>query len=132
MKPLKRIALLAGLVSGIVLLWLVPGINTAKQTRYVRTWEDTDAKTTPVALRDTTRTLVYQPEAPKKYKKEIIEDEAKLENIKAEMFSRATHFKEEELVIEIQEVPLAVEDSVAAPLGQMDSLHIARLDSLRR
>lgn len=123
MKPIKRIALLAGVVSFIVLLWLLPNINTAKQARYVRTWEDTDVKAASVNVADTTRRKEV-----KEYKKEVIEDKATLEDVKVEMFSRAIHFTEEKMV----EIPdtLVVEELAQEVFEEEDSVYLAKLDTL--
>jgi len=127
MKPFKRIAILAGIVSGIVLLWLIPNINKEKQTRYIRTWEDTDAKSVTVSLLDTTRKTAPLPNVAKNYKTEIIESKAKLRDIKASSFSRAMQFEKE---ISIAKVLDSLEVERQLIKAEIDSVSVVRLDTL--
>src|SRR6188768_3261332 len=98
MKPLKRIAVLFVAASAITVLWLMPGINTARDVRYTRIYENTDK---PALAPDTTgrkissRQKADAPVPSKKYKRESIKSGAKLSDVKVAMFSRAVHFNEE-------------------------------------
>lgn len=116
MKPLKRITLLFVAVAAIVVFWLAPGINTARDTRYTRTYEDTDKSFLAVGDSAKRKISARQGKTPdnlqsKKYKKETIESTSKLSKIKATQFSRAIHFEEEKLIVDVdsvKEIELAV------------------------
>jgi hypothetical protein len=133
MKPIKKILLLMLCVSAIVLLWLVPGINTAKTVRYTRTFEDTDPQ--PHQSFDSTLLKIQLPTAhaktleTKRYKKEHISSKASIREIKAEMFSRATHFKEVEEILPIEKVIVEV-DSIERTVVKNDSINHTLLDSI--
>jgi hypothetical protein len=137
MKPFKSILLLTAIVSAIVLLWLVPGINTASQAKYVRIYEDTDA--TIAVKSDTTPSKeklsrTSETKTPKKYKSESIEADAQLRDIKPRMFSRAIHFDEtlltEEVVISKE---LLKNDSISEPqISLLDSVQMAAIDTIAR
>jgi hypothetical protein len=134
MKPFKKILLLSLSVAAIVLLWLVPGINTAKSVRYTRTFEDTDNRPATaeatVGVSDTVRLAAKSsPDAitlaGKKFKKEHIETEAGISNVKMEMFSRATHFHEEKIPKVLEELIVEI-DTVTQTIVAQDSVnHVA-------
>lgn len=117
MKPSKRISLLLAAVTAIVMFWLAPGINTARDTRYTRRYEDTD-KAAHITASDTSKRKVKTRQASpsnkdqsKTYKKETIESTSKLSKIKATQFSRAIHFEEEKIIVDldsVQEIELTV------------------------
>jgi hypothetical protein len=102
MKPLKRIAILFIAVVAIALLWLVPGINTAKDVTYTRIYEDTNNSALPAP--DTTgrkvssRQKINTPVQTKKYKRESIKSGAKISDMNAKVYSRAIHFTEEKII----------------------------------
>ena len=52
MKPFKKIITLSVIVLSIVLFWLVPGINKARDVQYTRIYEDTDRKPKLFPTRD--------------------------------------------------------------------------------
>ena len=119
MKPLKRIVILSVAVSAIAILWLVPGINTAKDVTYTRIYEDTDtpalSASDTVGRKISARQKVNTPVQTKKYKRESIKSGAKVSDMNAKVYSRAIHFTEEELieVDSLQEVQLVLaRDSV--------------------
>lgn len=105
MKPsIKRIVILLVVISGIILTGLVPNVNKANAIRYTRVYENTDTKRETIAvsqsqLTDTVKTKKEKarPAEHKKkaYKKESIQADAKLKDIKPAMFSRAMHYQEE-------------------------------------
>ena len=108
MKPFKRMIVLLVIVSGIVVFWLIPGINKAKDSSYTRVYEDTDKKFENVKRRDTpglkslnTSRETTIGQTKKIYKKESIHSHDKLSDIKPSMFSRAIQFREELDTIEI-------------------------------
>lgn len=110
MKPSKRISLLLAAVTAIVMFWLAPGINTARDTRYTRRYEDTD-KPVLITASDSAKRKVKSRQANppdkhqnKKYKEETIESTSKLSKIKATQFSRAIHFEAEKLSIDLDSV----------------------------
>ena len=133
MKRFKKILVLTGIVLGIVLFWLVPQAGKSHYVRFTRTYEDTDK---PKVVPPSADTLtVYMPVAEttppppsKKWKKEIIEGDASLEDIDAEMYSRALQFEE------MEEIPLdmvILEDTTENPLVvDLDSAHLAATDTL--
>jgi len=102
MKPLKRIAILFIAVSAIVSFWLIPGINTAGDVQYTRRYEDTE-KVSPDTTRPaiSARQRIETPVQSKAYKSESIKAGEKLSKIHPSHFSRAIHFKEEKLYVEI-------------------------------
>ncbi|HYC84569.1 MAG TPA: hypothetical protein VEB86_05070 [Chryseosolibacter sp.] len=103
MKPIKKVLMLAGVVSAIVMLWLVPNITKAKTSRYVRVYEDTDAKIpyTPFVSQDP---LSGEEELTRRevklllarYLKDRSESHMDKFTEEAEWFSRATHFMDEQ------------------------------------
>jgi hypothetical protein len=123
MKPMKKIMLLTSAVSAIVLLWLVPGINTAKQAQYTRKYEDVDKKVVASA-NDTTRQAYAVKIAPV-YKTETIKQEMKLSKIKPEMFSRALQF--EEVILEDS---LLLEIDAEPKIVAIDTVQVTPADSL--
>jgi hypothetical protein len=93
MKQLSRIVVLAVVAAGIIVLWLVPGINQAENMTYVRIYEDTDFKsqrTLDLNTRDTTSKV----DQKKKYKREKIRSKDKLRKVNGKMFSRIVQFEE--------------------------------------
>lgn len=132
MKPFRKILILAVIVTAIVTFWLIPGVNKANYSGYVRVYEDTDQ---PIKALPQDTVSLYLPvvkpdiEAPKKiYKKERIKGDASLEDLKVEMFSRATHFREEELLIEPE---LVLEDTTDVQQYVVkDSLQLVQPDTI--
>ncbi|HEY3403143.1 MAG TPA: hypothetical protein VGK59_07140 [Ohtaekwangia sp.] len=113
MKPLKRIIILFVAVSAIVLLWLVPGINTARNVTYTRIYEDTDKIAVPdtAGRKISARQEINTSAQTKKYKQESIKAGEELSKIDPSMFSRAIHFKEEKIISEVdslEEIQLTV------------------------
>lgn len=47
MTPIKRILYLSAIVAAIGVFWLMPKVNTAKDVRYTRVFENTDQKSDP-------------------------------------------------------------------------------------
>jgi hypothetical protein len=102
MKPVKKIIALSVLVFSIVLFWVVPGINMAKETKYTRYYEDTEKRVpSSIAIvansreeRDTT-----SRRRKKVYRKESIEPR-KSREVSAKMFSRAIQFEPEIVTID--------------------------------
>jgi hypothetical protein len=131
MKTHKRVLLLTAAVSTIVMFWLVPGINTARETKYTRIYEDTDAPAgDSVPLKETVQPSV---EKQKKYKTETIKKDASLGDIKPRMFSRAIHFSEKELIEEaVSEVEIRSESDTVNELTitALDSAQVAAIDTV--
>ena len=126
MKSNKKIVFLTIVVTAIVACWLMPGINTARQTRYTRIYEDTGVQTV-AAKPDSVPVRPETKRAGKKYIKESIEPDAQLEDIKAEMFSRALHFEEEILIDTlIAEQPPITDTLYAHNMSIPDSVYLDR------
>lgn len=107
MKPFRKILILAAMVFGIVLCWLVPGINKARDVRYIRIYEDTDKKSTVFYTRDSLKGKQNKSAAlstRKIYKKESIRTNSKLSDIKPSMFSRSIQFRQEVKIVELDTV----------------------------
>lgn len=104
MKSIRSTLLLSVVVISIIAFWLAPGINTAKDTEYVRRYEDTDRRLSVAAIIDTTgskQTRKKQRTADSKlvreqkvYKEERIRSTDKLSKLTLAKFSRAGHFEE--------------------------------------
>ena len=124
MKPMKKIMLLSCAVSAIVLLWLVPGINTAKQVQYTRRFEDVDKKE-QITVSDTTplRKVKVAPV----YKTETIKPEMKLSKIKPKMFSRSAQFEEVMVYDSLLELDIRFPEE---EIVTIDTVHIESVDSL--
>ncbi|SHG82271.1 hypothetical protein SAMN04488109_2008 [Chryseolinea serpens] len=120
MKPMRRILALCVIVTSIIVFWLNPGINAAKDTTYVRRYEDTDRKAGGDTLAVNNHRRKYQKsdaqkseQGKKVYKKEQISSKDKLSNLKAEMFSRAIQFEDSMVVKkELEEVVLTGKDTL--------------------
>jgi hypothetical protein len=120
MKPMRRILALCVIVTSIIVFWLNPGINTAKDTTYVRRYEDTDRKAGGDSLAVNNHRRKYQKsdaqksgQGKKVYKKERISSKDKLSNLKAEMYSRAIQFEDSMVVNkELEEVALTEKDTL--------------------
>lgn len=120
MKPTRRILALCVIVTSIIVFWLNPGINTAKDTTYVRRYEDTDRKAGGDSLAVNNHRRKYQKsdaqksgQGKKVYKKERISSKDKLSNLKAEMYSRAIQFEDSMVVNkELEEVALTEKDTL--------------------
>ena len=115
MKSFKKIAMLLCVVAGIVVFWLIPGINKATDVRYTRLYEDTDVlkslhDSVHVKRKRTTIKVLPPLVVPKvHYKQETISSSAKLKHIKPSMFSRSMQFateKEIELIDTLNQTPL--------------------------
>jgi hypothetical protein len=99
MNSKKSIIFLVVVTASIVVFWLAPGINKARDTTYTRLYEDTDRRV-PLDYADDTTKL--KGDGPKKanmdepkevvYKSESIQPNKKEFKVRAEMFSRAVHF----------------------------------------
>jgi hypothetical protein len=116
MNPFKRIALLTGIVTCIVVFWLMPGINKADDTYYTRRYEDTEVRDSLRVKTKKSRHTTDSVRDKKIYKKERIHSRAKFKDITPKMYSRAIHFEEEtELermaIDSIQRVQTAKSDS---------------------
>ena len=109
MNPFRRILVLFAIVSAIIAFWLMPGINKANSVNYVRVYEDTDRRAS-IKSADEEKIHVMSVvdsvirERKKVYKKESIERNAKIKDIKPSMYSRAIHFKEEPKVVKVDSV----------------------------
>jgi hypothetical protein len=118
MKPMRRILALCVIVTSIVVFWLKPGINTAKDTTYVRRYEDTDRKPGGDTLAINNHRRKYSKAEEhvldqKVYKTERISSKDKLSKIRPQMFSRAIHFEDTMVVAkELEAVPLAEKDTL--------------------
>jgi hypothetical protein len=110
MKSSRKIIILSLVSAGIIIFWLIPGINKAKETRYVRYVENVDAPEAHVHSLDATLQSDTTREKRKVYNKEVIEP-AKTKKVSAEMFSRATHYEAVEPMIEVDSVLELVEKS---------------------
>jgi hypothetical protein len=89
MKRVRNILLLLPVVFGIVVFWLMPGINKAETSEYTRRYEDTWQKDAAYSgtKGDTTR-----PAKKTAYRKETI-DTKKSKKVNMKMFSRAIQFE---------------------------------------
>jgi hypothetical protein len=93
MKKIKNILILSLIAGCIIVFWLMPGINTAKETRYVRYYENVDMKSTTVSGENHKIEKTMVDTIPGKvYKKEVIEPR-KSKHIEPEMFSRAMQYE---------------------------------------
>lgn len=134
MKPFKRILFFAVITSAIVLFWLVPGINTAREVKYTRVYEDTDVPV--IVSRDSVpqKTAVTIPAAKtKKYKTESIEPDATLEDIKLSNFSRAIHFHEMLLIDTLlaeDELFIEGDSVIEVQVSLLDSIQMAAADTV--
>jgi hypothetical protein len=132
MKRFKKILALTGIVLGIVLFWLVPQMGKSHYARFTRTYEDTDKPEPEISAADTFTIYVPVTEAAPppaiKWKRQSIAGDASLEDIDAEMYSRALQFEE------MEEIPLDIvveEDSAQGPiLVSIDSIHLAATDTV--
>jgi hypothetical protein len=102
MKPIRSILFLGLVVIFIIAFWLKPGINTAKETTYVRYYEDTERKVNAKLLSDTLR----RNRQRKIYKSERIHSKDRLANMKPSKFSRAMQF--EELILVSSDTVLSI------------------------
>jgi hypothetical protein len=116
MKPIKNVLILSLIAGCIIVFWLIPGINTAKETRYVRYYENVDVKSAAVDTENRKIKKTTVDTIPGKvYKKEVIEPR-KSKRIDPEMFSRAMQYEPlAEDSIMIYEV-VEVSDSLAVIL----------------
>ena len=107
MKPSRRILFLFVVVASIIGFWLKPGINTAKDTTYVRYYEDTDANSKERSAADTVRR-----KNEKIYKSERISSKDKVSKITPSKFSRAIQFEDTVFVMTdtIESEKFAMED----------------------
>jgi hypothetical protein len=110
MKSIRSIILLSVVVMSIITLWLVPGINSAKNAEYIRYYEDTDRITRTNVIADTVISESLRKKSPtangnsmrekKVYKEERIKSTDKLSQITPSKFSRGAQF------VEVVEYPL--------------------------
>ena len=134
MKPLKRILFFAVITSAIVLFWLVPGINTAREVKYTRVYEDTDVPV--IVSRDSVpqkAAITIPAETTKKYKTESIEPDATLEDIKFSNFSRAIHFHEMLLIdtmLAEDELLNEIDSVIEVKTLLIDSIQLAAIDTV--
>jgi hypothetical protein len=115
MKPTKKIVLLGSVVTAIILFWLVPGINTAKQAEYTRRYEDVEIRPIKAFVAASMPQLKITPV----YKTETIKPEMELSDITPKMYGRGMQFQEvlldDSLIIEeIMEEEIVDLDSVTA------------------
>lgn len=103
MKSIRSILILSVAVMSIIMFWLMPGINSAKNVEYVRRYEDTDYRRQAQVVGDTINKklnekqeskAVKQVREKKVYKEERISTKDKLSKITPKKFSRAAHFEE--------------------------------------
>ena len=120
MKPVRKVLILSAFVFGIIVCWLAPGINKARDVRYTRIYEDTDAKSTVSHTRDSShekRKKSAAVSSRKIYKKESIRANSKFSDLKPSMFSRAIQYSEEVKIVEldtVNNVQLLTIDTVAS------------------
>ena len=110
MKSSRKIVVLAVVSAGIIMFWLIPGINKAKETRYVRYVENVDAAVAHIHSLDVTSRPDTTRKKRKVYDKEVIEP-SKTKKVTTEMFSRATHYEAMEPMLEVDSVLELVEKS---------------------
>ena len=84
---MKKIIGLSAVVFAIVAFWLVPVLNTAKETTYVRVYENTEAKEEA----DTSQ-IKTAMRSPRKYKTEMLSSEDRVAHMNVSKFSRAIQF----------------------------------------
>ena len=94
MKQLSKIVVLAVVIAAIVVLWLMPGVNQAKNTTYVRIYEDTDVALHVPESRLPKDSVKHKDKNSKKYKVEKIKRKKKPSQVSMKMFSRVAHFEE--------------------------------------
>jgi hypothetical protein len=102
MKSHKSIALLLIVVTGIVSFWLYPGINKANTAKYERVYEDTFTKKSSlnsVSLESDTTIRRMSVKKPAYIRQELVPKRG-VKKLEVEMFSRATHFVEPQLVLD--------------------------------
>jgi hypothetical protein len=102
MKSVKKIIALSALVFSIVLFWVVPGVNMAKETKYTRYYEDTDTpvpSSMDIVANSREEEDTTSRRRKKVYKKESIEPR-KSREVSAKMFSRAIQFEPEIVIID--------------------------------
>jgi hypothetical protein len=102
-KSMKKIIVLSTIVAGILVFWLAPGINAAKDVVYVRKYEDTDQKkdVSPAYENEVkaltkleTKGDTAQKTEQKIYKREKIRGGSSVKELDPSMFSRAVQFEE--------------------------------------
>jgi len=103
MKSIRNTFALSAVVLSIVLFWLMPNVNRAKDTDYARRYEDVDRPST-VTVADTTHSdprhqkpreeIVVRVPRKTVYKTERIRSRDKLSKITPAKFSRAMQFEE--------------------------------------
>ncbi|HEY5745553.1 MAG TPA: hypothetical protein VIU12_05735 [Chryseolinea sp.] len=117
---MRRVLALCVIVTSIIVFWLKPGINTAKDTTYTRRYEDTDRKASGDTLAINNHRRKYQKSEASKslqekkvYKTERISSKDKFSKIKPEMFSRAIQFEDTMVVAKkVKEVTLTEKDTL--------------------
>jgi hypothetical protein len=105
MKKILNIAIPASLLTGLIIFWLVPALNSAPQT-YQRVYENTSIPATTV--NDTTRKVTT---SKKVFSEEKLPTMKKLKELDPEMFSRATHYHPAEELDSLLEVYEVVEET---------------------
>lgn len=110
------------LTAAIIVFWLVPGMNNAKDNTYVRRYEDTDRKANSSRASKSGKLIIRADSLPgkenkktgSKYKEQRIRSNAKIEDLQLSMFARSIQFTEEkELYIDsLYQIEVAAADSV--------------------
>lgn len=102
MKSIRSILILSVAVMAIIMFWLIPGVNSAKNVEYVRRYEDTDYRREAQVVGDTINKKLNEKQEAKAtrqtrekkvYKEERISTKDKLSKITPAKFSRAAHFE---------------------------------------
>lgn len=104
MKKILNIAVPATLLTGLIIFWLVPALNSAPQT-YRRVYENTSIPN--AAVGDTTRKATPR----KVFVEEKLPPLEKIKELKPEMFSRAAHYHPSEKLDSLVEVYEVVEET---------------------
>jgi hypothetical protein len=105
MKKILNIAIPAALLAGLIILWLVPALNSAPKT-YQRAYENTSVPKTTVT--DTGKVTARKNVS---FSEEKLPTMEKLKELEPEMFSRAVHYHSSEELDSLLEVYEVVEDT---------------------
>lgn len=104
MKSIRKIIALCVIVVAIIAFWLIPGVNTAKETTYVRRYEDTSLTSDSLGEKRNQKTQSFKPVREQKlYKTEKIRSKDKFSKIRPSMYSRAVQFEELEAYIVLED-----------------------------
>ncbi|MBL0739816.1 hypothetical protein [Chryseolinea lacunae] len=95
MKPIRKIFALCVIVLSIIVFWLMPGVNTAKDTTYVRRYEDTSRESDSLDQKHSSKSNNTKVVRQKKlYKTEKIRSMDRFAKISPKVYSRAMQFDE--------------------------------------